>query len=684
MYLLLMISLTAIFISAYILSKLFFNNRGSALLIISSCLLYFLPMVAGALLILRPYYLFIFALAALLLSIVAFSIKLKSLDRSIEINSIAITYCRRPIALELLLVAVPILGSFLWIILFVIQSMRHNIAHYYIPPLFWDVVEYHFPNLVNAVQSGSLWTTHWAHYPMGGEMFHAWGFSFLRNDALASPTHFFFSILLIFFSGFILHILCFQDRKALSGAEIVAYLIMTVMLLLLPPLWDMHFNQVGKNDIALSAFIMAALCFLLQCTTETSESKTFRQNILLLGITLGIIAGIKANGVLYAAFFFGMLLKDSFFKRIPGRAVVVAGLCVLLLAGFWYLRPLIMLGRIPPSGVHESVLFKLNHGLRLFLTGRENLLFSLSMGFCLIMGVIWHHRDLRLRVANYTLAASIVIFWLTPYGAWDGNMQLRLAPGTIPLVIIMGLATFLRLVVKTEAPLREPNSRTYRQAAIMGWVILGLGSAAMLAVPLMGGLGTKPRWAWNLRGLILTGFLAACLYIYNSVKPLKDYQLSLSRSFLSATAFLMVCLTLVIQAHSYRPSGDLPGYNENTSVYRWVYQNIRGKTICLLGLRPYGLYGQEFSNRVIYGGDSENTTLEVWLSHMKHGKVDYLVIGRDYAQHEGYHEYKPFPSDLAKVQASPDFKVAWSDDRAIIFSIAPSFPARGAGSGSSP
>jgi hypothetical protein len=105
---------------------------------------------------------------------------------------------------------------------------------------------------------------------------------------------------------------------------------------------------------------------------------------------------------------------------------------------------------------------------------------------------------------------------------------------------------------------------------------------------------------------------------------------------------------------------------------------MQGKTIYLLGLRPYGLYGKEFSNRVIYGGDSHGTKLEVWLSLMKQEKVDYLVIGREYAQHEGWYDYKPFPSDVAKILARPNiFKLVWSDDGAMIFSIEPGFFTRG-------
>ena len=683
MYLLLMISFTAIFISAYILSKLFFNNRGSALLLLISVLLYLLPTIAGALGILLPHFLIIFALTALLISVLTYILRWKSYDKPNGFNYISIEYCARPITLEILLVVVPAICAFSWILIFVVQSIRHKIALYYIPPFPWDVVAYHFPTLVNAIQSGSLWTTFWAHYPMGCEMIHSWGFVFLRNDALVYPTHFFFSIVFIFFSGIILHILCFQDRKALSGTEIIAYLIMILMLLVSPPLWDMHFNQIGKNDIAMSAFVMAAFCFILQCITETSTSKIYKQNILLIGIALGILSGIKPHGLLYAAFFLVMLLKDSFSKKVPLYSMGVVGLCILLLAGFWYIRPLIMLGTIPPSGVDLSIVFNLNKGLGLFLNGRENILFSLSMVFCLIMGVSWHNKDFRMRVVNYTLAASIVIFWLTPFGAWDGYMHLRYASATIPLVIIMGIATFLRLFVKTgvennAVQLKEPNYWTYRRGTILACVSLGLGSVAMMAISLMGGLETKPRWAWNLRGLIIIGFLAASLYTYNSVKALKDYQLSMSRSFLSVISFIMVFITLVIQIIFYEPPGDLPGYNENTSVYRWVYQNMRGKTIYLLGLRPYGVYGKEFSNRVIYGGDSHGTKLEVWLSLMKQEKVDYLVIGRDYAQHEGWYDYKPFPSDVAKILARPNiFKLVWSDDGAMIFSIEPGFFTRG-------
>jgi hypothetical protein len=677
MYLLLVLALAAIFISAYIFTKLYFNHQSSALFLLISVLLYLLPMIGGALGILRPYFLVSGTLLLLLVSILVYAFKSESFNKSVGFNYIPIKYRARPLSLEVLLVIIPAICSLSLLTTFFVLSAKHKITNYYIAPYSWDVVEYHLPTLVHAVQTGSLWTTLWAHYPMGCEMMHSWGFVFLRNDALVYPTHFFYSFLLIFYSGVIIYALCFQDRKTISGTEIITYIIMAVLLLFSPLLWDMQFNQVGKNDIALAPFMMAALYYYLQSKKETCASENYKQNILLLGLALGLISGIKPNGLFYAAFFVGMLLKDKFSKKISLYSVGIVCFCILLLAGFWYIRTLIMLGAHPPTVIsdsYKSVFFNLIHGRDLFFSGRDSLLFSLSSIFCFFMGLVWHKKDPRMRIANYTLAWSIVIFCLTPNSYWQGYMQLRLGPAIIPLVIIIGIATFLRLVVNTDKEKayqpNGPHSWTYRRETILACLLLALGSVAMIAISRIGILRAKPHWAWDLRGLIVIGFLAAALFIYNSAAARQDYQLKISRGLLSCSAFSLVIITLVFQIIMYKPPGDLPGYNENTSVYRWVYQNIQGKTIYLLGLRPYGLYGKGLSNRVIYGGGSYGNKLEKWLPLLKKQRGDYLVVGRDYDQHEGWYDYKPFPRDLAKILAMPNiFKLVWSDHRAMIFSI---------------
>jgi len=171
MYILLLITFTAIFISAYIITKLHFNNRLSALPILISTMLYLFPTIAGALGILRPYPLITFALVTLLISVITLIFYKKGLDKPNKLKYISIEYRARPVSIEVILVIFSTILSLLWISFFVVQSVKHKIAHYYIPPLPWDVVEYHFPHLVDAIQSGSLWTTIWAHYPWGVKCF---------------------------------------------------------------------------------------------------------------------------------------------------------------------------------------------------------------------------------------------------------------------------------------------------------------------------------------------------------------------------------------------------------------------------------------------------------------------------------------------------------------------------------
>jgi hypothetical protein len=679
MYILLLFSFSAVFFTAYIITNITFNNRVPAFFIVLSFFLYILPTIAGIIGILGPYILIIFSIGSLLITIFVYRVIGKAIGKSTEFNSIYIKYFSRPKSLEVALFAVPLICSVSWISIFAVQSFMHKIVNYYIPPLPWDVVEYHFPHLINAIQSGSLWTTIWAHYPMGCEMFHSWGFTFLRNDALLYSTHFFFCILFIIFSCFVLRTLCFKDPNAICGSEIISYLILIILLLIFPPLWDMQFNQIGKNDIAMSAFAMAALYFFLKYMTLKLANESFCQNLLLLGIALGIMSGIKPQGILYSIFFLGLLVKDAFFKKLPWYSVGLVCLFILLIAGFWYLRPLIMLGTIPPSGLDRSIIFNINKGVSLFLTGRENIIFSSSIVYCIIMGVIWKNKDAKMKVANYTLAGSIVIFFLTPFSNLNGYMQLRLSPATIPLVIIIAIATFLHLIVRGSEEIKvdqfgKPIPWAYRRGALLAGFSFGFTSLVMVAIPFWEPMKDKSRWVWTLDALIMVCMLAVFIYIYNSVKAQKNLQLIISKSLIYAIIFIVVVFSIFFQEIHYKSSGDLPGYNEGTSVYRWVYQNIRGKTICLFGLRPYGLYGKGLTNKVIYGGYSFDTKLRYWLFLVKKEKANYLVIGRDYDQHKGWYDFKPFPRDIGKILSMPNaFKLVFSDNHAMIFRVEPSF-----------
>jgi hypothetical protein len=71
---------------------------------------------------------------------------------------------------------------------------------------------------------------------------------------------------------------------------------------------------------------------------------------------------------------------------------------------------------------------------------------------------------------------------------------------------------------------------------------------------------------------------------------------------------------------------------------------------------------------------SNRSKLDHWLSVIQQEKADYLIIGRDFTQHEGWYDYKPFPGHVAKILAMPNvFKLEWSDSHAMVFKIESSF-----------
>ena len=147
MYLLLVISFSAIFIVAYIITKLFFDNRGSAIVILHSGLLYLLPTLAGALGILRPYVLITFALITVLISVLIYIFKRESYDKSVRFNLISINYCARPVILEVLLVVIPC-HCIVFVDFYLCGAISTaKDSPFSDSPHVWDVVEYHFPTL---------------------------------------------------------------------------------------------------------------------------------------------------------------------------------------------------------------------------------------------------------------------------------------------------------------------------------------------------------------------------------------------------------------------------------------------------------------------------------------------------------------------------------------------------------
>jgi hypothetical protein len=127
---------------------------------------------------------------------------------------------------------------------------------------------------------------------------------------------------------------------------------------------------------------------------------------------------------------------------------------------------------------------------------------------------------------------------------------------------------------------------------------------------------------------------------------------------------------VLLQSTTYRSPQGLPGHDgilfpggqQQSKVYAWVQENVKNSVIYSVGLRPYGLVGEDFSNRVIDRLGSAGWTLAEGLPIMQKNNVKYLVLCVD-----------PFarsvPSGLKEMLNQPKFQLVFKDDLAVVFKV---------------
>ena len=128
-----------------------------------------------------------------------------------------------------------------------------------------------------------------------------------------------------------------------------------------------------------------------------------------------------------------------------------------------------------------------------------------------------------------------------------------------------------------------------------------------------------------------------------------------------------------IQPLTYTPPNGLPNFeaivfarfsdSPLSKVYQWTQQNVKNQKIYTIALRPYGLYNFPFSNRVIYGGDSEQWSYQNALDLLTTDPPDYLAIGRNPFNAE-------FPIALEDLlNDTQHFELVFGDPLAVVFRV---------------
>ena len=505
--------------------------------------------------------------------------------------------------------------------------------------LSWDVVSYHLPNAVTYLQSQTWWIVQgtYGHYPGGNELLNLWSLMPLRSEALLGFTTMALFLGSVLASVVILNLVVPIRSPFWRG---IASVVLVSVLVSIPEFQNLAFD-VGRNDVTMLFWELVIVWTFLRSKTRTNHWA------ILTGITLGMLIATKPNG-LY--FLLGMLLlniaapnselDEPIVLRIRTTLLKIL-LPSLLVGGGWYLRNLILIGKLTPVD-------------QLKAAADLSIVQSLS------------------NPALYTLNSPFII----------------LTFATVLSFVILTTAVAFRPIDRIDRP---PLPQSSRFAVPLGIQIIAawnlIAIIAMLFTPSGAGYlaGSGKAFLIQIRYSAIVMPMTGILILYG-LSVLLDRALqptpwlnrlerrilpSQSKKTLAIAAGTLALLT-VAQIATYRTPEGLPGYDgiffpmgkTESNVYRWVQKNIRDSTIYSIGLRPYGLLGDRLSNRVI---DRLGTSGWTWAQGelvVASQKPNFVAVCVDpFDRSIPLDELKKMAGDGSK------FKLVYQDDLAIVFRV---------------
>ncbi len=503
-----------------------------------------------------------------------------------------------------------------------------------IHPLTWDTVSYHLPNVLDYINTQSLWTLKgsFSYYPGGNELFNIWHFMGLRSDVLLG----FIGILPALGS-----VVCFSILVSFLLPSITPFLsasltILFCVFILINPDLNLIIHSFGRNDLMLAFWESASICYLyfsMGSKTLLSRNTWMTGS----GVCLGLAIGIKPNGLLFAFGIIGLVIsslyRPSFAFSLRQKLSSLPYLLtpMLMIGMFWYARNLLVLGRLSNDDGNifsGSILFQsINPSLYQLSSPFYAILYFVFVTIvgCLVLLLKHPQSQPEFRLMMGIQVVSLLSFVLTPYsagylagGQWNNDIQIR-----------YGIVLFV-----TSAALS-----IYYLASIADYLvqqkILAMGDHCTFASTLSS--NTYP---------------------------------SSSRYF--AFVHLPFFILISLQFLSYQYPRGLPGHNQIlfnpqnapiSQVYNWVQSNLVDTHIYSVGLRPYGLYGYPFSNDVFYELGSQGWTYRNGLQIIQENQLEYLVISRDPFSGD-------FPEDLnLLIQSSDLFEIVYQDPLAFVFHV---------------
>lgn len=507
--------------------------------------------------------------------------------------------------------------------------------------LSWEVVSYHLPNAVTYLQAQTWWMVQgtYGHYPGGNELLNLWSMLFIRSEALLGLTTIALFLGSVLASVVILNLVVPIRSPFWRG---IASVIFVGVLVSIPEFQNLAFD-VGRNDVTMLFWELVVVWTFLRSKTRTD------QWAILTGITLGLLIGTKPNG-LY--FLLGMLLlniavpnselDEPIATRIRTTLLKIL-LPSLIIGGGWYVRNLILIGKLTPADQLKAAA-----DLSIVQSLSNPALYTLNSPFIILAFAT---------VLSFSILTTAVAF--RPIDRIDRPPLPQSSRFAIPLGLQIIAAWNLIAII---AMIVTPSGAGYLAGAGKAFLIQIRYSA--IVMPITGIL------VIYILSVLLDRVLQPTSWLNRLERRRVPPQ---SKKTLAIAAGTLVFLTAA-QLASYRTPEGLPGYDgiffpmgqQESNVYRWVQKNIQASTIYAIGLRPYGLLGDRFSNRVI---DRLGTSGWTWAEGelvVATQKPNFVAVCVDpFDRSIPLDELKKMAGDGSK------FNLVYQDDLAIVFRVVP-------------
>jgi hypothetical protein len=447
-----------------------------------------------------------------------------------------------------------------------VRNLKENVTNPDVI-LAWDTVTYHLPTLVEMLQKHSLWGLQGAYssYAFGFELIAGYPAIFFHNHAsfvLANAYSLLFLAASIVLLSQVL-VRAINRSGAWKVNVVVTALVAVALWCILYP--KQPAEMIGKNDVFIGALTLSILGLLIESGSAESavDAKRERALLLLSAFAMGLAAGAKPTGLLFAPFF-GLLSFAATPKRPYSDETASPGAPA---PRHWLLRAV---GRM--------------------------LIFTLVSA---AVGGIWYVRNL-VEINQFVAAEHARYFEMSLLRNIGSrrlySFQLTAVVSALAALTPMAMIA-LALLVRRRATGRGNGALPF--VAFTGYLLVAL--AIYLITPFV----VFEQLKWQIRlgmPLFAAAVVAGALVItwVASWRHVHTYPVALVATALAASVLVLIP---VRWSHKMQPgiSGNTVVRNlRPTGVYEWFDRTFSGQSVRVYsaGLRPYGFAGKQWQNAV--------------------------------------------------------------------------------------